>query len=108
MRVCPRLFAVAVILLALSRTVTAQQSLTPDTTAPRFSRISLTLTAGYAVPESKDALTQFWKGGPEFGLSFLVRTTPALYVGVGADVSVLWFRWSSFAQAYPSVPVRRT
>ncbi len=108
MRVCPRLFATAVILLAFSRTVAAQQSSTPDTTALRVSRISLTVTGGYTTPNSKDALTQFWKGGPGFGLSFLVRTTPALYVGVGADVSMLWFKWSGFAQAFPSVPVRRT
>ena len=108
MRVRLRLFTTAVILLTFTRTGSAQRLLTPDSTAPRISRISLVVTAGYAIPGAKWPLQQFWKGGPELGASVLIHATPGLYIGMGADVSMLWFRVSRFASAYPSVPVHRT
>lgn len=108
MRVCLRLFTTAVILLAFSGTVTAQNFYSADTTAPRTSRISLAVTGGYAIPGAKWSLQQFWKGGPALGASFLIRATPVLYFGAGADVSMLWFRSSRFSMAYPSVAVHRT
>jgi len=85
----------------------AQSSSKPDTSVRESSRLSLTITAGYMAPKSKDALTQFWKGGPGLALRLLVQATPAFSVGAGADLSILWFRQSSFVLAHPSVEVRR-
>src|SRR5512140_2052415 len=107
MRVCSRLLATVAILSVVSRTGAAQESALPDSTARRNFRVSLAITAGYAAPTSKDALTQFWKGGPVGGISVLVRAAPGFWIGAGLDVSALWFRESAFAQAYPSVEMQK-
>jgi hypothetical protein len=106
MRVWMRLIATAVILSTISWTGKAQVPSVSDTSARRSPRISLAVMAGYVSPQSKHALTQFWKGGPGFAVSLLMRAAPRFWIGMGADVSALWFQKSSFAQAYPSVEMQ--
>ena len=107
MRLGLRLLAVAFMLSVISCTIMAQELPFPDTSASKGSRISVAVTAGYVSPRSKDGLTQFWKGGPGFAVSLLLRAAPGFWVGTGLDVSALWFKQSSFALAYPNVEMQK-
>lgn len=106
MRVCLRLAAMPLMVSVLAWTGAAQSSRVPDTSARKSSRVSLSVTAGYVAPQSKQSLTQFWKGGPGASVCLLMRAAPGFWVGTGLDVSALWFKKSSFAEAYPSVEVQ--
>ena len=107
MRVWTWLLATAVILSMVGQTVTAQKPGKAAAPGPDTSKTSLAVSVGYGTPRSKDALTQFWKGGPAFSMKLLVRSTRSLSFGVGGDVSALWFRLSKFAATYPSVEAHR-
>ncbi len=107
MRAWMPLLAAVVTLSVFTRSAAAQHSSSPDTSARKSSRISLAVTAGFTAPQSKDALTQFWKGGPGVAVKVLLRAAPGFWIGAGADISALWFRQSGFVQAYPSVDVQK-
>lgn len=107
MRAWLQLVAAAAILSVISRTAAAQHSSSPDTSARKTARFSLAVTAGFTAPQSKDALKQFWKGGPGAAVSALLRAAPGFWIGAGVDISALWFRQSGFAQAYPTVEVQK-
>ena len=102
-----RLFLIAVILCISAHHGMAQDRSKPGGTVQKPSRISLAITGGYSSPRSKDPITRFWKGGPEVALSLLAWAGPGFWLGAGADVSMLWFSESSFAEAYPSVEMQR-
>ena len=106
-RALMRIIHTVMLLAVAAMSMAAQESQAADSSARPPSRIALTFTAGFTAPKSKDPITQFWKGGPNFGVNLLVPASGAFSVGIGADVSMLWFRLSSFAEAYPSVPVQR-
>jgi hypothetical protein len=101
-----RLILIAFILSVSASAAAAQGASDPGSAAHRSSRVSLAITAGFGSPRSKDALTHFWKGGPDLAMSLLVWAGPGFWLGTGADVSMLWFRQAAFAQAYPSVPLQ--
>jgi opacity protein-like surface antigen len=98
---------IAIIFFVSARALMAQNPSRPDSTAHKGPRVSLAVTVGYAWPRSKDALTQFWKGGPDCAVSLLIRAAPGFWIGAGMDAALLWFRQSNFVQAYPSVDIQK-
>ena len=65
-----------------------------------------TVLVGGGIPLSREGLRQFWKVGPSGSLSFFVNVSSATALGIGADVSMLYFRLGTFASTFPGVSVQ--
>jgi len=66
-----------------------------------------TVLAGGGIPLSRESLIKFWKVGPSGSLSFFVNVRPSTALGIGTDVSMLYFKLAEFASTFPGVAVQR-
>ena len=83
-------------------------SQTPDYGAlrPRQSlRPMFNVTLGLTSPQGHEGLREFWLNGPGGSAEFLIQLNPLFALGVGADMSLLFFDERAFAERWPGIPL---
>jgi hypothetical protein len=83
---------------------TAVRKIVRLTHTPRSSTLSFSV--GVAVPQSHLGLTKYWAGGPNGSFKLLFGCSRFFKVGLGADLSLLYFKKGAFSQALPGVAIK--
>ncbi len=73
---------------------------------PQPKKSSFVFAVGLTVPQSHDALRDFWLGGPSASLEFLIHTNRYFSLGAGVDYSILYFDQNGFATKWTGVSVK--
>lgn len=68
-------------------------------------RTTFNITLGLTSPQGRDGLREFWLNGPGGSGEFLIHLNPLLAVGIGADMSLLYFDERAFFERWPRVPL---
>lgn len=71
-----------------------------------YQRTTLTLTVGAGSPISHEGITEFWNGGVNGSMMFLVNVNRSTAFGLGIDGTRLPFDEPAFQQRFPAVEVR--
>jgi hypothetical protein len=78
-------------------------ALPPHQTSRPIFKVALGLTS----PQGREGLREFWLNGVGGSAEFLIQRNPQLALGVGADLSLLYFDVGAFAQRWPGVPLEK-
>ena len=72
---------------------------------PQSSRPMFTISLGVTTPQGRDGLREFWLSGFGGSAEFLLQRNSMVALGIGADLSWLYFDVAAFAQRWPGVPL---
>jgi hypothetical protein len=70
-------------------------------------RISFNVMLGVTNPQGRQSLREFWLSGPNVSTMFHVHLSRTVSLGIGADLSLLYFDEGAFAVRWPAVPLKK-
>jgi hypothetical protein len=95
-----------IVLIFGTRPILAQ-SYDPKPLRP-LARQAIIVSVGMTIPAGREALREFWLRGPNVSGSYLVYVNPSVALGIGVDLSWLFFDVAAFSLRRPGVSLQVT